>query len=152
MCFEEGGMMADIVHEFTINAPRKKVFEMVSTPKGLDLWWTKSSSGEAKKGAEFELNFGPGYIWRAKVTRCDPNSSFEIQMTEAQEDWLGTRVGFVLEAEKKGGTSVRFHHTGWPVANKHWRVSCFCWAMYLRIVRRYLEFGEEVAYEKRLEV
>ncbi|MFZ0819801.1 MAG: SRPBCC domain-containing protein [Candidatus Acidiferrales bacterium] len=144
--------MADIVHEFTINAPRKKVFEMVSTPKGLDLWWTKTSSGEAKKDAEFELDFGPGYVWRAKVKKCDPPALIEFEITDAQKDWFETRVGFVLEAEKNGVTRVRFHHTGWPVGNKHWRVSNFCWAMYLRIMRRYLEYGEEVAYEKRLEV
>ncbi len=144
--------MADIVHELTINAPRKKVFEMVSTPKGLDQWWTKSSSGEAKKDAEFLLFFGPGYDWRAKVKRYDPSGTFEIQFTEAHEDWAGTRVRFELEAERSGVTRVRFHHTGWTVANKHWRVSCYCWAMYLRIMRRYLEYGEEVPYEKRLEV
>jgi hypothetical protein len=31
-------------------------------------------------------------------------------------------------------------------------VSCFCWAMYLRILRRHLEYGEEVEYERRLDV
>jgi len=30
-------------------------------------------------------------------------------------------------------------------------VSCYCWAMYLRIMRRYLEHGESVPYERRLD-
>jgi hypothetical protein len=42
--------------------------------------------------------------------------------------------------------------TGWPVDNEHWRISCYCWAMYLRLLRRYLEHGEIVPYERRLEV
>jgi hypothetical protein len=33
---------------------------------------------------------------------------------------------------------------GWPEANGHYRTSCHCWALYLRILRRYLEFGETV--------
>ncbi len=38
--------MADIFHHFLIKAPQQKVFDAVSTPKGLDVWWTKRSSGE----------------------------------------------------------------------------------------------------------
>jgi len=71
-------------------------------------------------------------------------------MTEANEDWTGSRVGFILEPTSNG-TLLRFHHNGWPSVNEHYRVSCHCWAMYLRILRRYLEHGEEVAYEDRLD-
>jgi hypothetical protein len=46
---------------------------------------------------------------------------------------------------------VYFYHLCWPEANEHWRVSNYCWAMYLRILKRYLESGESVAYEKRLD-
>ena len=27
------------------------------------------------------------------------------------------------------------YHRGWPEKNEHRRISCFCWAMYLRILR-----------------
>ena len=47
---------------------------------------------------------------------------------------------------------VLFYHKGWPSENECWRVSCSCWAMYLRLLRRNLEYGEFVPYEKRLEV
>ncbi len=49
-------------------------------------------------------------------------------------------------------TQVRFSHSGWADANDHYHTSCFCWAMYLRILKRYVEHGELVPYEKRLEV
>src|SRR5262249_40396113 len=62
--------MADIFHDFLVKAPATKVFDAVSTPHGLDQWWTKRSSGEPKEGAEYELWFGPQYDWRAKVTKC----------------------------------------------------------------------------------
>jgi hypothetical protein len=71
-------------------------------------------------------------------------------LTEADEDWQGTRVGFLLD-ENDGGTQVRFHHTGWPAANEHYRVSCYCWAMYLRLLKRYVEHGEVVDYDVRLD-
>jgi hypothetical protein len=47
---------------------------------------------------------------------------------------------------------VLFYHNGWPKANQHWRISCYCWAMYLRVPRRNAERGESVPYEKRLDV
>ena len=144
--------MADILQQLTIKAPRARVFEMFATPHGLDRWWTKTSSGVPKEGAEYTLFFDPEHDWRAKATRCSPISEFELLMTQAHPDWMGTRVGCQLEAQSPFITRVRFYHTGWPEPNEHWRVSCYCWAMYLRVLRRFLEFSEMVPYEKRLEV
>jgi uncharacterized protein YndB with AHSA1/START domain len=143
--------MADILQDFPIRASRVRVYQGVSTPAGLDCWWTKRSAGTPVEGTEYELWFGPGYDWRAVVTRCVASSEFELRLTVADGDWLGTRVGFRLE-EQGGTTQVRFAHTGWPTPNEHYRVSCHCWAMYLRILRRHLEHGEVVPYEQRLEV
>ncbi len=143
--------MADIVHQFPIKAAAGQVFAAVSTPAGLDTWWTKRAAGEPVEGAEYELGFGPGYEWRAVVARCVPQAEFELRLTSAQEDWLGTRVGFQLD-EQNGVTQVRFQHLGWPEANEHYRGSCYCWAMYLRLLKRYVEFGEIVPYENRLDV
>ena len=142
--------MPDIFHDFTIAAKRGAVFEAITTPRGLDEWWTKTSFGEPRSGAIYELGFGPGFDWRARVTNIAPNETFEIQMIEADEDWTDTRVRFDLAAGS-GVTPVRFRHVGWPSNNDHYRVSCDCWAGYLRILRRYLEHGEHVPYEKRLE-
>jgi uncharacterized protein YndB with AHSA1/START domain len=143
--------MPDILHDFPIKSPPARVFQAVSTPGGLDAWWTDRSSGNPVEGAEYELWFGPEYDWRARVTRCVPDSEFELQMVRADNDWIDTRVGFRLET-RAGGTWVRFYHAGWPVANEHYRISNNCWAMYLRILRRHLEHGESVPYESRLDV
>jgi hypothetical protein len=127
------------------------VFHAVSTPGGLDTWWTKESSGNAAEGAEFSLGFGSEHDWRARVTRCIPDSAFELEIVRADADWMGTRVGFHLEGHG-ATTQVRFYHTGWASPNEHWRVSCHCWALYLRILQRHLEHGEVVPYEDRLSV
>jgi len=94
--------VADIFHSFTINAPLKNVFEGISTTKGLDTWWSKTSEGKP-----------------------------------------------VID-DKNNVTEVHFYHKGWPQNNEHYRISCYCWAMYLRILKRYLEYGEQVPYENRL--
>ncbi|HEY3135739.1 MAG TPA: hypothetical protein VGL29_06785 [Blastocatellia bacterium] len=37
--------MHDIFQHFPIKASAKQVFDAVSTPAGLDAWWTETSSG-----------------------------------------------------------------------------------------------------------
>lgn len=143
--------MAEVLHDFPINAKAPKVFEAVSTPEGLDSWWTLKCAGEPTLAVEYSLYFGPEFDWRAVVTRYTSNVEFELRMTKSMPDWQGTRVGFFLK-EENAITHVCFHHLGWPAASDHFRTSSFCWAMYLRLLKRYVECGEIVPYERRLDV
>lgn len=142
--------MPDILHRLPIRAPASRVFEAITSPPCLDKWWTESSDGQASPGSTYQLRFGPGYDWRATVTKCEPNREFEWTLTAAMDDWLGTRVGFALE-EQEGLTTLAFYHAGWQEASEHFCVSNCCWAMYLRLLRRNIEFGEVVPYAARLD-
>ena len=143
--------MADIINDVFIKALPDAVFDGVSTPSGLDAWWTKTCTGSPIEGSEYRLGFGPGYDWRARVIKSRPGSEFELELFDSDPDWNGTQIGFRLEP-KDGKVQLHFHHTGWPEANEHWRISCYCWPIYLRLLRRNLEHGEVVPYEKRLDV
>ena len=143
--------MADILQDFPIRVTPARVFEAVTQPQGLDQWSTIGSKGEPVVGTTYELDFGPEYQWRAVVTRSVPGEAFELRLTEADTDWTGSTVSFDLSSSASG-SHVRFAHRGWPEANGHYRTSCHCWAMYLRVLRRYLEFGETVPYDQRLDV
>ena len=143
--------MADIFHDLPIRASANDVFDMASKPARLDEWWTLTSRGTPELGATYRLFFGEEYDWRARVTACEPGKRFELELTDAMPDWIGTRVSF--ELEPNGDTTMlRFAHTGWPSATPHYRTSNCCWAMYLRILRRHLEHGERVPYDRRLNV
>ncbi|MEO5817070.1 MAG: SRPBCC domain-containing protein [Gemmatimonadaceae bacterium] len=144
--------MPDIIHEFPIAAPLARVYAAVSTPAGLDQWWTLRSDGVPGFNALYSLDFGPGYEWRAHVRECEKDQCFELELVEAMPDWIGTRVRFELTAIDDEHTQVLFRHIGWPALSEHFAVSSFCWAMYLRIMRRALEFGEVVPFDARLEV
>jgi uncharacterized protein YndB with AHSA1/START domain len=143
--------MPDILQDFPVQAPVSRIFAAITEPALIDRWWTLRSQGQPAVGSPYDLDFGPNYLWRAVVTRCVPDRAFELQMTNADSDWEGTFVGFEL-TESGQTTRVRFYHRGWPEPNEHYRISCHCWALYLRILRRYLEFNESVPYEKRLNV
>jgi len=140
--------MADILHDLTVDAPPAAVFEAVSTPAGLDTWWTWSCTGRPARGETFVLGFTPEYKWLAQVTRYEPLRVFELTLTDAQDDWRGTRVLFDLEPVA-GGTVVHFSHMGWADSDAHFRQSSFCWALYLNVMRRHLESGIETPYDAR---
>ena len=142
--------MLHIRQDFQINASARKVFDAVSTSTGLDSWWTKTCTGSPAEGAEYSLGFGPEYDWHAVVTQCIPDSAFEIRLTKADADWQDSRVGFEL-TEESGSTMVKFQHVGWPEPNEHYWISCLCWTRYLELLKRYVEAGETVPYETRLD-
>lgn len=142
--------MADILQDFPIKASPGRVFDAISSPEGLNLWWTLTCAGRPRAGAVYELGFGPDYQWAANVTKCRTRVAFELTLTRADEDWTGSRVGFNLSPLDEG-TRVQFYHRGWPHRNAHYRTSGHCWALYLRHLRRYLEHGEVVPYDDRLD-
>lgn len=143
--------MADIFHHFPISGSSNKIFECFATTSGLNAWWCETSVGQAALGARFDLNFGPGYAWVAEITKYNPIHEIEFTFHESDPDWNGTKVGVSLVEEKKL-TMVHFYHEGWREINAHFKISTYCWAMYLRLLKRFVEHNETVAYSERLRV
>lgn len=140
----------DIHHDFWIDAGPSQVFRALVTSDGLDAWWTRRSTGIPRLGSVYELWFGEGHDWRGEVTRFEPDRVIEWTLKKAADDWMGTRVSFALEPATQG-TTVSFVHAGWREASRHYRISCYCWAMYLRLLKRFVQHGERIPYDKRLE-
>ncbi|MCB0819728.1 MAG: SRPBCC domain-containing protein [Bacteroidetes bacterium] len=136
---------------FPVNASAEKVFGAISTPSRLNNWWTASCEAEQKLGGIYDLYFEPDYYWKAEVTKWIDNREFELRMIKSDQDWNGTQVGFRLK-EKNKSVELEFYHKNWNLENDHFKTTAFCWAMYLRILKRYLEFGEVVPYRLRLDV
>ena len=141
--------MPDIHHQLTIQAPIAKVFAAVSTPDGLASWWTMRSSGSSETGDTLQLYFDPEHDWKAEVVSSEPPQVLELQMTEAMDDWLGTRILFELSSVDGQATTLKFAHLGWEELTDHFRISSYCWANHLRCLARYLELGEVVPYAER---
>lgn len=142
--------MLDIHHILTINKSIEIVFEAVSTPEGLNTWWTKSAIGNPNLGTKFQFHFEPNYNWVGLVTKYAYNQHIEWEMVLADIDWQGTKLGFRLE-NQNNLTLVYFYHFGWKTMNQHYCQTNFSWAMYLRLLKRHLEMGEYIPYIQRLD-
>lgn len=151
LIFETTLFMPDIFHDLPIRAPVSEVFDAISQPAGFSAWWTLAAQGESQLDADYALFFGAEYDWRARVTRCVQDREFALVVTNSADDWIGTTISFTLE-QRDDMTWLRFEHSGWARVTEHFRISSYCWAMYLRILKRYIECGESVPYERRLDV
>ena len=66
--------MADIHHFITIQAPPERVFEALTTQKGLQSWWTDDTSAEPRLGSVAEFRFNRGaLVFRMKVDGFMPS-------------------------------------------------------------------------------
>lgn len=137
-----------IFHDLEVNATLENVFQMFSVPEFLNEWWTHHCLGNPEPDAEYTFEFTEEYIWKGKISKFNPPFEIEYTMTEADEDWKGTKVGCTLK-ETKRGTRISFYHTGWESANDHFRQTSFCWAMYLRILKKFVEEGLHIPYAER---
>jgi len=81
--------MAEILHEFPIRATADRVFEAMTTPAGLDQWWTHDSSGVPGPAADYSLGFGPEYGWEARVTRSESCGAISstVRVSLTNKDW-----------------------------------------------------------------
>lgn len=141
--------MPEILQDLFVNASPEKVFSAIATVEGLNSWWTKTCEGVVGPDEEFVLGFGHEYQWSARVVRIETGHGFEIEFTAADSDWTGTHVAFDIDRDGDG-SRVMFRHSGWRAANEHFRISSHCWALYLRLMRRYVEHGDVIPYEDRL--
>ncbi|PIF46353.1 uncharacterized protein YndB with AHSA1/START domain [Chryseobacterium sp. 52] len=137
-----------ILHDLEVDATLENVFQMVSVPEFLNEWWAHYCQGIPESDSEYTFEFSKDFIWKGKVSKLNAPYEIEFLMTEADADWTGTKVGFILK-ETENGTGISFYHTDWKDTNDHFRKTSFCWAMYLRILRQFVEEGLHVPYSER---
>lgn len=141
--------MQTIYHDFVIDVPREKVFEAVSTPEGLNNWWTLRCKGKPGLKEKYNLYFSEEYDWFANVSKFEENEVIEFSMTDAMDEWLPTQFGFILKKENADHTYVQFYHENWKEVSQEFRIASYCWANLLRQLKQYLEKGIITPFEER---
>ena len=137
--------MADIKHLFHISAPREKIYEALSTVKGLSNWWTIQTSGNPEVGGILEFRFGPQWFNKMKVLSLRKNEFIEWECIAGADDWIGTKICFSLDGHD-GKTRVRFEHAGWKEANDFFGQCSFAWGRYMESLRQLCQTGNGEAF------
>jgi uncharacterized protein YndB with AHSA1/START domain len=107
----------EVNRQFFIRASPRKVFEAISTPRGLVSWMVVRADLPAKTGARYELEFDGGWRHRGTVQRFRAGRSIALAWA-----WDGVPLqGTVLTLSvrpKKGGALFQLVHDGFPREKK----------------------------------
>ncbi len=141
-------MSYNIHHNFLVNSSPAMVFDAFCTPQGLNSWWTLKSVGRPELSNIYTFYFGPAHDWRAKVIEVDSGLKMTWQMTQAMEDWMPTQVGFELKPQDNF-TSVSFFHKNWAEQSEHFGITTYCWGQLLAGLKKYVEDGSIIPFDKR---
>src|SRR5689334_3300613 len=105
--------MVDILHRVGVKtATPEKVYNALTTTKGLADWWTddtKGSGGEVGNVVQFRFPQGG---FDMKVVELDPSQRVAWQVVEGPEEWVGTTIDWDLRQDGDY-TIVMFKHQGW---------------------------------------
>lgn len=146
-----------INHKTKIHAPAERIYEMLTTEKGWDAWFTEGTRIDLENGqGEIRFvwkNWGPDQVSAedgGPITRAERNRCFEFQWSPAKG--LVTTVHFKLEEIEDGKTSVTVTESGYDSEHLAAYMDCSTgWGEALTLLKFYLEHGITVKEHKVLE-
>ncbi len=137
--------MATINHLFHINASIEKVFEALTTIKGLSSWWTSTTRGDCLVGGIIEFRFGDFGGPDMKVKEIKTNESVTWECVGGPEDWVGHIFTFNLDSNE-GKTRIRFEQSGWKETGDFYASCNFSWGRFMESLRQYCQTGNGEAF------
>lgn len=140
--------MPDILHRITIDAPTKRVHELLATTDGIGDWWTgRPAEGSTQVDGQFGLYFGDGDA-PAAVMRVLSDAPDKVvwRVDEGPDEWVGTVITFDLRPYRENGTTLLFSHGGWKQASEFMSGCSTNWGAYLTSLKTGAESGAFAAY------
>jgi len=138
--------MAEIRHMLLIDAPADAVYRALTEQEELAGWWTVQALAEPKVDTIADFKFGDRYHTAMRVAMLEPHAKVEWECVAGDEEWIGTRVRFDLEAEGDQ-TLMRFFHSGWREATDFFASCNYNWGYYLSSLKSYCENGKGTPFQ-----
>ena len=141
-------MAGPLMHSVTIDADADKIYEAISTAKGLASFWTADSHAEPKVGSIAKFGFhGPQL--EMKVDELKPGKLVRWSMHAPFPGWEGTTVTWeILPAKQGAGHEVMFNHAGWPGKTPPAELASvnYTWGRVVGRLKKHVETGDVVPY------
>jgi uncharacterized protein YndB with AHSA1/START domain len=135
------------MHTVMIEADAGKIYEAISTGKGLANFWTRDSHAEPKVGSVATFGFG-GPKLELKVDKLEPGKLVRWSEPAGFPGWEGTSVTWEIAPAKEGGHEVRFSHEGWPASVPPGDLASvnYTWGRIVGRLKKYAETGEPAPF------
>ena len=140
-------MAGPLMHMVLVDADANKIYEALTTSKGLASFWTVDSHAEPRVGATAKFGFhGPAL--EMKVDSLEPGRLVRWSTTDGFPDWEGTTVTWEIKPAEVGGNEVWFSHDGWRagLAPEELASVNYTWGRIVGRLKKYAEGGKAVPY------
>lgn len=144
---------ADYQLQLHFDAPAERVFEALTTPTGIQGWWTKFCEMGEGIGVPSSFHFpAAGFFATVRALRLEAPTLVEWECLDSRhdestgyhdlKDWVGTRMLFEIRDTGDGNSELQFTHFG--LAELECIESCSRgWSFFLdESLRGYLERGQ----------
>jgi uncharacterized protein YndB with AHSA1/START domain len=135
-------MAGPLMHTVVVDADPQKIYEAISTSKGLASFWTVDSHAEPKVGSTARFGFH-GPTLEVKVAELKPGKSVKWSSVGGFDAWKGTTITWDIVPSKEGGHEVHFSHDGWPAKVPPAELASvnYTWGRIVGRLKRYVETG-----------
>ncbi|MFA1821015.1 SRPBCC domain-containing protein [Virgibacillus oceani] len=141
--------MESIEHLLEVKVPAEKVYEALTTEKGLSEVWTNDLKVHNQINALNEFRFGDNDESKMRVMELVPGKRVSWKCIESDEpEWVNTIISFDIE-EIQGETEITFRHMNWQKITGCYRSCNYNWAIFLNSLKQYCEEGKGQPYQKR---
>lgn len=129
--------MTSIEHIVYIQAAPERIYEALTTEKGLGEIWTRKCTVRQEIGFMNTFDFDEGYLTKMKVLELVENELVLWECVASDEEWVGTKIRFHLSGGN-GKTKVLLQHLDWREMTDFCRFCNYHWAMFLLRLKQYL--------------
>ena len=140
-------MKCAIVQSVDIETTPDRLYEAITTQKGLAGWWTPQVKAEPIVGILNEFHF-VGTTLTFRIDKLEPGRHVAWSSVQVPSDWKGTQVLFDI-TPGDATVNLRFSHTGFTSLFGSFGVTSYSWAQYLRSLKLLLETGEGEPFGSR---
>jgi uncharacterized protein YndB with AHSA1/START domain len=140
-------MAGPLMHMVLIDAEAGKIYEALSTTKGLASFWTADSHAEPREGSTAKFGFH-GPVLEMKVDKLAPGKLVSWSTAGGFDDWNGTTVTWEIKPAKDGGNEVWFNHEGWSKEKPASDLASvnYTWGRVVGRLKKYAESGKPDPY------
>ena len=104
-------MTDDVTQSVEVDAPRERVWQLLTEPEALTKWWPDAAQLEPRPGGRVVLNFGPGDV-TGEITEWEPPSALGFTWDASNMPGVRLHVAFTVDDLGGGRSRVQVVHSG----------------------------------------
>jgi uncharacterized protein YndB with AHSA1/START domain len=108
-------MTDDVTRSVDVDAPRERVWQLLTDPAELARWWPDAAELEPGIGGRVVLMFGPGNV-SGEITRWEPPAALGFTWQPSNMPGVALHVTFTLDDLGDGRSRVSVLHSGFEAA------------------------------------